>query len=57
LARNITGNQIYSNIKGIYVNTITKNGSADEQGSAEALLMYTEKHGGDLIVAIDGHPC
>jgi S1-C subfamily serine protease len=52
----ISGNRLLSNFKGIYVDTITKNGPADKAGvHGSTIDQYSLKHGGDIIVAIDGH--
>jgi S1-C subfamily serine protease len=52
----ISGNRLLSNFKGIYVDTITKNGPADKAGlHGSTTDQYSLKHGGDIIVAIDGH--
>jgi S1-C subfamily serine protease len=46
-----------SNLKGAYVDTITKNGPADKAGvHGSTTDQYSKKHGGDIITAIDGHP-
>jgi S1-C subfamily serine protease len=56
LAENITGIPA-ANFKGIYVDTITKNGPADKAGvHGSTIDQYSKKHVGDIIVAIDGHP-
>ena len=56
LAQNITGIPA-ANFKGIYVDTITKNGPADKAGvHGSTIDQYSKKHVGDIIVAIDGHP-
>jgi S1-C subfamily serine protease len=45
-----------SNLKGVYVDTITKNGPADKAGvHGSTTDQYSKKHGGDIITAIDGH--
>jgi S1-C subfamily serine protease len=55
LAQNITGIPV-ANFKGIYVDTITKNGPADKAGvHGSTTDQYSLKHGGDIIVAVDGH--
>ena len=55
LAQNITGIPA-ANFKGIYVDTITKNGPADKAGlHGSTTDQYSLKHGGDIIVAVDGH--
>ena len=44
------------NLKGIYVNTITKNGPADKAGiHGSTTDQYSKKHLGDIIIAADGH--
>jgi S1-C subfamily serine protease len=54
-AQNITGIPA-ANFKGIYVDTITKNGPADKAGlHGSTTDQYSLKHGGDIIVAVDGH--
>jgi S1-C subfamily serine protease len=61
LAQTINGssgnsNSLPANLKGIYVNTVTKNGPADKAGiHGSNTDQYSIKHGGDIIVAIDGH--
>ncbi|MBV9178691.1 MAG: trypsin-like peptidase domain-containing protein [Nitrososphaeraceae archaeon] len=56
LTENITGIPA-ANFKGIYVDTITKNGPADKAGvHGSTTDQYSKKHVGDIIVAIDGHP-
>jgi len=56
LPENITGIPA-ANFKGIYVDTITKNGPADKAGvHGSTIDQYSKKHVGDIIVAIDGHP-
>jgi S1-C subfamily serine protease len=60
LAQTINGSSgnssLPANLKGIYVNTVTKNGSADKAGiHGSNIDQYSIKHGGDIIVAIDGH--
>ena len=55
LAENITGIPA-ANFKGIYVDKITKNGPADKAGlHGSTTDQYSLKHGGDIIVAVDGH--
>ena len=45
-----------TNLEGIYVNTITKNGPADEAGvHGSTIDQYGRKHLGDIIIAADGH--
>jgi S1-C subfamily serine protease len=56
LAENITGIPA-ANFKGIYIDTITKNGPADKAGvHGSTIDQYSKKHVGDIITAIDGHP-
>jgi S1-C subfamily serine protease len=59
LAQTINGsnnNSQLANINGIYVNTIAKNGPADKAGiHGSTTDQYSIKHGGDIILAIDGH--
>jgi S1-C subfamily serine protease len=48
---------ILSNLKGAYVDTITKNGPADKAGiHGTTTDQYSIKHIGDIIVAVDKHP-
>jgi S1-C subfamily serine protease len=43
------------NLKGTYVNTITKNGPADKAGiHGSTTDQYSKKHLGDIIIAVDG---
>jgi S1-C subfamily serine protease len=57
IAQNVTGLAAPSNLKGIYVNTITKNGPADKAGVHGSITdQYSKKHIGDIIIAIEGHP-
>jgi S1-C subfamily serine protease len=45
-----------ANLKGVFVNTIEKGGPADKAGiHGSNLDQYYKRHGGDIIVAIDGH--
>jgi S1-C subfamily serine protease len=54
LAETIAG--LPSNFKGIFVDTITKYGPADKAGiHGSTTDQYSKKHGGDIIVAVDGH--
>jgi S1-C subfamily serine protease len=54
LAENLTGSA--TNLKGVYVNTITKNGPADKAGvHGSTVDQYAKKHPGDIIIGIDGH--
>jgi S1-C subfamily serine protease len=61
LAQTINGsgnnnNSQLANLNGIYVNTIAKNGPADKAGiHGSTTDQYSIKHGGDIILAIDGH--
>ena len=56
LAQNITGIPT-TNFKGIFVDTITKNGPADKAGiHGSTTDQYSKKHAGDIIVAVDSHP-
>jgi len=44
------------NLKGAYVDTITKNGPADKAGiHGSTIDQYGTKHLGDIIIAADGH--
>jgi S1-C subfamily serine protease len=44
------------NLKGVYVDTITKNGPADKAGiHGSTIDQYGSKHLGDIILAADGH--
>jgi S1-C subfamily serine protease len=44
------------NLKGVYVNTITKNGPADKAGiHGSTIDQYGSKHLGDIIIALDRH--
>jgi S1-C subfamily serine protease len=53
---NNSSNILPSKIRGIYVDTITKNGPADKVGiHGSNIDQYSIKHGGDIITAIDGH--
>src|SRR5215831_1216887 len=46
---------IPTNLKGVYVNTITKNGPADKVGiHGSTIDQYSKKHLGDIIIAVDG---
>jgi S1-C subfamily serine protease len=54
LAKTIAG--LPSNFKGIYVDSIKKDGPADKAGiHGSTTDQYSKKHGGDIITAIDGH--
>jgi S1-C subfamily serine protease len=55
-SNNNNNNSQLANINGIYVNTIAKNGPADKAGiHGSTTDQYSIKHGGDIILAIDGH--
>jgi S1-C subfamily serine protease len=44
------------NLKGAYVDSITKNGPADKAGiHGSTRDQYSKKHLGDIIIAADGH--
>jgi S1-C subfamily serine protease len=46
-----------NNLKGAYVDTITKNGPADKAGIHGSITdQYSKKHTGDIITAVDRHP-
>jgi S1-C subfamily serine protease len=54
LAENLTGSA--KNLKGVYVDTITKNGPADKAGvHGSTVDQYAKKHPGDIIIGVDGH--
>jgi S1-C subfamily serine protease len=54
LAENLTGPA--TNLKGVYVDTITKNGPADKAGvHGSTVDQYAKKHPGDIIIGVDGH--
>ena len=54
LAENLTGSA--TNLKGVYVDTITKNGPADRAGvHGSTVDQYAKKHPGDIIIGVDGH--
>ncbi|HET7148839.1 MAG TPA: trypsin-like peptidase domain-containing protein [Candidatus Nitrosopolaris sp.] len=56
LARNLTGGPAATNLKGIIVDTITKNGPADKAGvHGSTVDQYAKKHPGDIIIAVDGY--
>jgi S1-C subfamily serine protease len=57
LAKNLTGSlSTLTNLKGISVDTITKNGPADKAGiHGSTIDQYAKKHPGDIIIAVDGH--
>jgi S1-C subfamily serine protease len=45
------------NLKGAYVDTLTKNGPADKAGiHGSTTDQYSKKHIGDIITAVDRHP-
>ena len=49
-------NSIPVNLKGVYVDRITENGSADKTGiHGSTTDQYLKKHLGDVIIAVDGH--
>jgi S1-C subfamily serine protease len=59
IAQNITGLDAAtaSNLRGLYVDTITKGGPADKAGlHGSTTDQYSKKHVGDIITAIDGRP-
>ena len=50
------GNGIPLNLKGVYVERITRNGPADKAGiHGSTTDQYLKKHLGDVIMAVDGH--
>ena len=52
-----TINNLSTNFKGIYVDSITKDGPADKAGiHGSTTDQYSKKHGGDIITGVDGHP-
>ncbi len=57
LAENLTGiPATVTNLTGIFVDTITKNGPADKAGVRGSTTdQYSKKHVGDVIIAVDGH--
>ncbi|HET7148956.1 MAG TPA: trypsin-like peptidase domain-containing protein [Candidatus Nitrosopolaris sp.] len=56
LSQYITGGAAATNLKGVYVDTITKNGPADRAGvHGSTIDQYSKKHAGDVIIGIDGH--
>ena len=56
LAQNIPGIPT-TNYKGIFVDTITKDGPADKAGIHGIITdQYSKIHVGDIIVAVDSHP-
>ena len=56
IVQNVTGLEAAPpNLRGIYVDTITKDGPADKAGiHGTTTDQYSKKHVGDIIVAIDG---
>ncbi|MGB7955385.1 MAG: trypsin-like peptidase domain-containing protein [Candidatus Nitrosopolaris sp.] len=55
LAENLTGPSAI-NLKGVSVDTITKNGPADKAGvHGSTIDQYAKKHPGDIIIGVDGH--
>jgi S1-C subfamily serine protease len=55
LSQNLTGGATATNLKGIYIDTITKNGPADKAGvHGSTIDQYSKKHAGDVIIGIDG---
>jgi S1-C subfamily serine protease len=56
LSQNLTGGAAATNLKGIYIDTITKNGPADKAGvQGSTIDQYSKKHAGDVIIGVDGH--
>ncbi|MGB7955826.1 MAG: trypsin-like peptidase domain-containing protein [Candidatus Nitrosopolaris sp.] len=56
LSQNLTGGAAATNLKGIYIDTITKNGPADKAGvHGSTIDQYSKKHAGDVIIGVDGH--
>src|SRR6266568_983152 len=54
--QNLTGGPAVTNLKGIYIDTITKNGPADKAGvHGSTTDQYSKKHAGDVIIGVDGH--
>lgn len=55
LSQNLTGGAAVTNLKGIYIDTITKNGPADKAGlHGSTIDQYSKKHAGDVIIGVDG---
>ena len=55
LTSDVTQN-LTTNVSGVYVDTITKDGPADKAGvHGSTTDQYSKKHVGDIIVAVDGH--
>ena len=51
-----TIDNLSTNFKGIYVDSITKDGPADKAGiHGSTTDQYSKKHGGDIITGVDGH--
>jgi S1-C subfamily serine protease len=56
LSQNLTGGVAADNLKGILIDTITKNGPADKAGiHGSTIDQYSKKHSGDVIIGVDGH--
>lgn len=56
LAENLKGVTSTTNLEGVFVDTITKNGPADKAGIRGSTTdQYGTKHPGDIIIAVDGH--
>jgi S1-C subfamily serine protease len=54
LAKSVNG--LPPNFKGIFVDSVSKNGPADRAGlNGSSTDQYKQKHGGDVITAVDGH--
>jgi S1-C subfamily serine protease len=55
LAENLTGIPLATHLSGIYVDTITKDGPADNAGvHGSTTDQYSKKPAGDIIIAVDG---
>ena len=55
LTSDVTQN-LTTNVSGVYVDTITKDGPADKAGvHGSTTDQYSKKHVGDIIIAVDGH--
>jgi S1-C subfamily serine protease len=53
----VNGRKLPDNVKGIVVDTITKNGPADKAGiHGSTIDQYSRKHLGDIILAVDRKP-
>ena len=51
LSQNLTGGPAVTNLKGIYIDTISKNGPADKTGiHGSTTDQYSNKHAGDVII-------